>query len=109
MWARPGRQGREPSSPTCRELDAVDGVEQGGIGPPSLHHAPQSANGAADAAIFPTTVWLILASEFGERFSFYGLRAILALYFLSLGYSEEDSVALFAYTTALAYMMPMIG
>jgi len=60
-------------------------------------------------APLPTSVWRILVTECGERFSFYGLRAVLTLYFVSIGYTESGAVSFFAYTSALAYLMPLFG
>ena len=55
-------------------------------------------------------VWCILITETGERFAYYGFRAVLVLYFTqALHYTEAQSIALFAYTTALAYLSPVLG
>jgi len=52
----------------------------------------------------------ILVTETGERFAYYGFRAILVLFFThELHYTESQAIALFAYTTALAYFSPLIG
>lgn len=67
------------------------------------------SSAAQQQPALPESVWRILASEFGERFCYYGLRAILTLYFVSIGYSEAGAVSLFAYTSALAYFMPLLG
>lgn len=54
--------------------------------------------------------WNILAVETGERFAYFGFRAILVLYFtLSLEYSDRQAIAFFAYTTCLAYLSPILG
>ena len=45
-----------------------------------------------------------------ERFSYYGLRAVLVIYLTEeLGFGENEAVAAFAYTSALAYFMPLVG
>ncbi|CAB9498326.1 Peptide transporter family 1 [Seminavis robusta] len=55
-------------------------------------------------------IWCILATEFSERFCYYGFRGILTLYFtVDLGYDENRAIAMFALTTALAYLSPMAG
>jgi dipeptide/tripeptide permease len=52
----------------------------------------------------------ILAVETAERFSYFGFRAILVLYFTkSLKYGETKAVAYFAYTTCWAYLSPLAG
>lgn len=58
----------------------------------------------------PPCVRNILGSELCERFSWYGLRAILVLYFnQSLGWSKDASISMFSYSSALAYFMPLLG
>ena len=58
----------------------------------------------------PPCVRNILGSELCERFSWYGLRAILVLYFNhSLGWSKDASISMFSYSSALAYFMPLLG
>jgi len=54
-------------------------------------------------------IWCILVTETGERFAYFGFRAILVLYFVSLEYSESQAIAFFAYTTCLAYLSPIAG
>lgn len=58
----------------------------------------------------PRCVRNILGTELCERFSYYGLRAILVIFLTDeLNFRENDAVALFAYTSALAYFMPLVG
>lgn len=58
----------------------------------------------------PPHVWRIIAMEGMERFSYYGFRAILTLYFVNkLGFSEHGAAAGFAFTSALAYAAPLVG
>lgn len=58
----------------------------------------------------PSCVKNILISEVCERFSYYGLRAILTIYCTDeLGWSESEAVSFFFYTSALAYFMPLLG
>lgn len=60
--------------------------------------------------IFPASVITILLTETAERFAYYGFRAILILYFTEqLNLDETTSIAFFAYTTSLAYVMPLFG
>ena len=55
-------------------------------------------------------VLCILITETAERFSYFGFRAILVLYFTySLDYEEATAIALFAYMTCLAYLSPVLG
>jgi dipeptide/tripeptide permease len=55
-------------------------------------------------------IWCILVTETAERFAYFGFRAILVLYFtMELEYTESQAIALFAYTTCLAYLSPIAG
>jgi dipeptide/tripeptide permease len=55
-------------------------------------------------------IWCILVTETGERFAYYGFRAVLVLYFTeALEYKENQAIAYFAYTTCLAYLSPLAG
>ena len=52
----------------------------------------------------------ILIMETAERFTYYGFRAVLVLYFRNyLHFPESTSISLFAYTTSLAYLSPILG
>eukprot|EP00253_Pinus_taeda_P013599 PITA_13599 len=60
--------------------------------------------------LFPPSIKFIIWNEFCERFSFYGLKAILAL-FLSerLGLSQVRSTEMFHLFTMACYASPMLG
>ena len=52
----------------------------------------------------------ILITEVAERFSYFGFRAILVLYFhQALGYDESQAVAYFAFVFCTAYFTPVFG
>lgn len=58
----------------------------------------------------PKAFYLIFSIELWERFGFYGLQAIMAVYLVKqLGMSEADSVTLFSSFSALVYGMVAIG
>lgn len=58
----------------------------------------------------PRAFYLIFSIELWERFGYYGLQVILAVYLVKmLGLTEEQSVTLFATFTALMYGMMSIG
>ena len=57
----------------------------------------------------PAHVWRIIAMEGMERSSYYGFRAILTLYFVSLKMRESSAAAGFMFTSALAYAAPLVG
>jgi dipeptide/tripeptide permease len=71
---------------------------------------PPPADSSASFSWLSPVVLNILAVETAERFSYFGFRAILVLYFTkSLKYGETKAVAYFAYTTCWAYLSPLAG
>jgi dipeptide/tripeptide permease len=53
---------------------------------------------------------LTLYRSSGERFAYFGFRAVLVLYFnQALEYDESQSVANYAFVTSLAYFSPIAG
>jgi dipeptide/tripeptide permease len=70
----------------------------------------QGSATAPRASFFTPVVCCILITETAERFSYFGFRAILVLYFTrALEYQETTAIALFAYMTCLAYLSPILG
>ena len=58
----------------------------------------------------PKAFYLIFSIELWERFGFYGLQAIMAVYLVKqLGMTEADSITLFTSFSALVYGMVAIG
>jgi solute carrier family 15 oligopeptide transporter 1 len=59
---------------------------------------------------YPPSVFFMLGNEFCERFSFYGMKAILVLYLVT-EHQLSDSQASFAYHlfVSIAYLTPLIG
>ena len=68
-----------------------------------------TASGGSGFLPGPPWVINILANELCERFSYYGLRAILPLYFVSLGWSESASISVFMFSSAGAYFCSVFG
>ncbi|NXG14042.1 S15A1 protein, partial [Grallaria varia] len=59
---------------------------------------------------FPLSIFFIVINEFCERFSYYGMRAVLVLYFkYFLHWSEDLSTAIFHTFIALCYLTPILG
>ena len=59
---------------------------------------------------FPRSIYFIVGNEFCERFSYYGMKAILILYLtrvLRLG--DDTSTAIFHSFSMLCYFTPLIG
>ncbi|ARJ43750.1 dipeptide/tripeptide permease A [Pantoea alhagi] len=58
----------------------------------------------------PKAFYLIFSIELWERFGYYGLQAIMAVYLVKqLGMSESDSITLFSSFSALVYGLTAIG
>jgi dipeptide/tripeptide permease len=59
---------------------------------------------------FPRAVFFILGAELCERFSFYGLRAVLVVYLMEkLDFSEDAAASIFHAFVVLAYAFPVLG
>ncbi|CAL2041173.1 unnamed protein product [Caenorhabditis brenneri] len=59
---------------------------------------------------WPKQTFLIVGNELCERFSFYGMRAVLTLYFFNiLGFSKSSSTVLFHAFTVICYTSPLLG
>ena len=58
----------------------------------------------------PLSLSTLFFTEMWERFSYYGMRALLVLYLVnSLNYSESDALHIYAVYTGLVYLTPLIG
>ncbi|HEX4585897.1 MAG TPA: peptide MFS transporter [Burkholderiaceae bacterium] len=58
----------------------------------------------------PRALWTMFFSEMWERYSYYGMRALLVLYLVhSAGYSREDALRAYATYTGLVYLSPIVG
>jgi dipeptide/tripeptide permease len=64
----------------------------------------------APTHLFTPVVLSILVTETAERFSYFGFRALLVLYFTNdLFLDENTAISAFAYTTCLANFSPLLG
>ena len=58
----------------------------------------------------PRGLYILFFAEMWERFCYYGMRALLALYLIkSLALGDEKGFAVYGAYTALVYAMPVIG
>jgi len=58
----------------------------------------------------PKGFYFLFAGEFAERFSFYGMRAILPLYLSDqMGYGEADGGFYYSIFLGLCYFLPLFG
>lgn len=71
------------------------------------------ANPSEQSTLFghPTGLFTLFFAEMWERFSYYGMRALLVLYMLKgfLEYGDEQAYTVYGAYTALVYMTPFIG
>ncbi|XP_057553054.1 solute carrier family 15 member 2-like isoform X2 [Hippopotamus amphibius kiboko] len=59
---------------------------------------------------YPLSVVFIVVNEFCERFSFFGMKAVLTLYFLYfLHWSEDTSTSVYHAFSSLCYFTPILG
>ncbi len=74
---------------------------------------PQSQSPGASPTLFghPTGLFTLFFAEMWERFSYYGMRALLVFYMIKgfLGYGDKDAYAIYGAYTALVYMTPFFG
>src|SRR5262245_32236617 len=72
---------------------------------------------AASSRGHPPGLYLLFIVEMWERFSYYGMRALLVLYLIAAttganpgrGWAKGDAILLYGWYTGLAYLMPLIG
>ncbi|KAF5920390.1 hypothetical protein HPG69_009640, partial [Diceros bicornis minor] len=59
---------------------------------------------------YPLSIFFIVVNEFCERFSYYGMRALLILYFtLFIRWDDNLSTAIYHTFVALCYLTPILG
>jgi POT family proton-dependent oligopeptide transporter len=58
----------------------------------------------------PKGLYYLFATEMWERFSYYGMRALLVLYLVQhLGWLPRDSSSVYKWYTSLVYLTPLLG
>ena len=58
----------------------------------------------------PLGLYVLFGAEMWERFSYYGMRALLVLYLVKhLHYPRKDALDLYATYTGLVYLTPLLG
>lgn len=62
------------------------------------------------SAQHPPGLYALFAAEMWERFSFYGMRALLVLYLTKkIGMNRPDALGVYAVYTGLVYLTPLVG
>jgi len=59
--------------------------------------------------VHPKGLYLLFITEMSERFSYYGMRALLTLYMISALFSMESASQVYGTFTSLVYLTPLIG
>jgi len=73
------------------------------------------ANAGGTVLDHPSGLFILFFTEMWERFSFYGMRALLVLFLVTAldgggwGWSRENAAILFAWYTGLVYLTPLFG
>jgi len=87
-----------------------DGGDSGGPSGPS---GPSDEQIAEQKTLFghPTGLYMLFFAEMWERFSYYGMRALLVLYIIKgfLGKGDTEAYAIYGAYTSLVYATPFIG
>ncbi|XP_055598577.1 peptide transporter family 1-like [Uranotaenia lowii] len=59
---------------------------------------------------YPKSIFFIISNEFSERFNYYGMRTVLALYLTQkLNNDDDTATVIYHVFTSLAYFFPMMG
>ena len=73
---------------------------------PALREQPLKA----ESTSHPRGLYVLFATEMWERFSYYGMRALLSLYMLkALLMNKEMSSLIYGNYTSLVYLTPLLG
>ncbi|HEX8203537.1 MAG TPA: oligopeptide:H+ symporter, partial [Isosphaeraceae bacterium] len=66
--------------------------------------------GTAKGSHHPGGLYVLFGAEMWERFSYYGMRALLTLYLTKhLGMERADALDIYAIYTGLVYLTPLLG
>lgn len=68
------------------------------------------ADTAVDSSSHPKGLYTLFFTEMWERFSYYGMRALLVLYLVNFVQMERaDALEIYAIFTGLVYLTPILG
>ncbi|KAM9582752.1 solute carrier family 15 member 2 isoform 1-T1 [Trichechus inunguis] len=78
--------------------------------PPRPPGPPEKSPPKICGTNYPLSVAFIVVNEFCERFSYYGMKAVLTLYFLYfLHWDEDTSTSVYHAFSSLCYFTPILG
>ncbi|XP_049904717.1 solute carrier family 15 member 1 [Epinephelus moara] len=70
----------------------------------------QSKGKSKEVCGYPLSIFFIVVNEFCERFSYYGMRAVLVLYFkYFLRWDDDLATSIYHVFVALCYLTPILG
>jgi len=75
-----------------------------------LAYAVVATFASVEAGKHPRALYFLFGAEMWERFSYYGMRALLVLYLVeNRGWQPADSSSVYKWYTSLVYLTPLIG
>jgi POT family proton-dependent oligopeptide transporter len=75
-----------------------------------LAYAVVATFASVEAGKHPRALYFLFGAEMWERFSYYGMRALLVLYLIeNRGWQPADSSDVYKWYTSLVYLTPLIG
>ncbi len=75
-----------------------------------LAYAAIATFATVEAGKHPRALYFLFGAEMWERFSYYGMRALLVLYLIEHhGWQPQDSSSVYKWYTSLVYLTPLIG
>uniref|UniRef100_A0A673T577 Solute carrier family 15 member 2 n=1 Tax=Suricata suricatta TaxID=37032 RepID=A0A673T577_SURSU len=78
--------------------------------PPQPLSLPKKPTPKICGSNYPLSIAFIVVNEFCERFSYYGMKAVLTLYFLYfLHWNEDTSTSIYHAFSSLCYFTPILG
>ncbi|XP_023070309.1 solute carrier family 15 member 2 [Piliocolobus tephrosceles] len=78
--------------------------------PPRPPSPPKKPSPKICGSNYPLSIAFIVVNEFCERFSYYGMKAVLILYFLYfLHWNEDTSTSIYHAFSSLCYFTPILG
>ncbi|XP_072903719.1 solute carrier family 15 member 2 isoform X2 [Hemitrygon akajei] len=73
-------------------------------------NSPEKAVPRLCGTNYPLSICFVVVNEFCERFSFYGMKAVLTLYFTNFLHWDEDlSTAIYHAFSGVAFFTPVVG
>ncbi|CAL8322032.1 unnamed protein product [Merluccius merluccius] len=76
----------------------------------TIQGIPSTSSVKIEVCGYPLSIFFIVVNEFCERFSYYGMRAVLVLYFkYFLQWDDDLATSIYHAFVALCYLTPILG